>query len=92
MTINKLRPTSFSNDEDDLTMYSTGLDVLRVMKRAGNLASKGHERMLTEIKQLDNMQPAPQAQRPDQLIEQWDLDAWMAQALSYEYFMPQQGL
>lgn len=87
-SVNKRRPASFEEKESDAVTYSTGKGVLRDMVQAGSLTSKGHEEMLLEIEQLGEVLAAMQARGVDALMEQWEMDAWMAQVLSYDPFMP----
>ncbi|KAF6817754.1 hypothetical protein CSOJ01_02191, partial [Colletotrichum sojae] len=87
LAVNKRRPGSFDEKENDFMTYSTGKTVLGEMVQAGNLASKGHERMLLEIEQLAEVLSGIQAGGIEPLMEQWDVDAWMTQALGHDASM-----
>ncbi|KAF5008355.1 hypothetical protein FDECE_5398 [Fusarium decemcellulare] len=84
MTANRWRPESFEEKGSDLTTYSTGKDILRAMVRAGNLASKGHERMLVDVEALGEALGAMQMEGVEPVAEQWDMDDWITQVLSLD--------
>ncbi|KAF9873483.1 hypothetical protein CkaCkLH20_08942 [Colletotrichum karsti] len=84
MTVNKRRTASFDEKESDFETYSTGKNVLNYMMRAGNLASKGHEKMLMEIEQMEQVLGTRQTEGFEPLMEQWDMDEWMAQVMGYD--------
>ena len=84
MSANKRRPGSFDEKGDDFTTYSTAKEILYDMIRAGNVASRGHEKMLLEVEALGEVLGAVQTTGSDLPMEQWDMDIWMAQVLSID--------
>lgn len=64
--------------------YSTAKDLLRDMVKTGNLASKGHEKMLLDVEALGEVLGAMQTDGVDFVMEQYDMDHWMAQVLSMD--------
>ena len=84
MAANKRQPGSFDERDDDTMTYSTAKTILSDMIRAGNIASKGHEKMLLEVEALGEVLGAEQAWDSEVSMEQWDMDNWMAQVLSID--------
>lgn len=64
--------------------YSTAKDLLHDLVKAGNLASKGHEKMLRDVEALGEVLGSMQTNASDFMVEQWDMDNWMAQVLSMD--------
>lgn len=84
MSANRRRPGSFDERHDDFPTYSAAKDILRDMIRAGNVASKGHEKMLSDVEALGEVLGSVQTGVSDLPMEQWDMDVWMAQVLSVD--------
>ncbi|TPX15279.1 uncharacterized protein E0L32_004556 [Thyridium curvatum] len=84
MSVNRRRPGSFDEKDVDFMTYSTAKDLLRDMVKTGNLASKGHEKMLLDVEALGEVLGAMQTDGSDFVMEQYDMDNWMAQVLSMD--------
>lgn len=84
MAVNKRRPGSFDERDDDFATYAAAKEILYDMIRAGNVASRGHEKMLLEVEALGEVLGAVQTAGSELPMEQWDMDVWMAQVLSID--------
>ncbi|KAF4950175.1 hypothetical protein FSARC_13281 [Fusarium sarcochroum] len=84
ISVNRRRPGSFDEKDTDPATYSTAKDLLHDLVKAGNLASKGHEKMLQDVEALGEVLGSMQTNASDFMLEQWDMDNWMAQVLSMD--------
>lgn len=50
--VNTIRPLSLMQEPQDLSLYSTARELLLSMATCGNLASRGHVKMLEDIERL----------------------------------------
>ncbi|KAH6876324.1 fungal-specific transcription factor domain-containing protein [Thelonectria olida] len=93
ISVNRWRPGSFDEKDIDAVTYSTAKTLLHDLVKAGNLASKGHEKMLQDVEALGEVFGAMQTEGSEMVLEQWDMDNWMAQVLSMDTMsMPLYGL
>ncbi|KAM0545426.1 hypothetical protein ACHAPJ_011331 [Fusarium lateritium] len=84
ISVNRRRPNSFDEKDTDPITYSTAKDLLHDLVKAGNLASKGHEKLLQDVEALGEVLGSMQTNSSDFMLEQWDMDNWMAQVLSMD--------
>lgn len=79
MSINSRRPGSFHQKPNDTSTYEEGKNTLRHMMRSGSLAAKGHLNMLKEVEDLGKVIAMDGGIGANRVVEQWDVDEWMAQ-------------
>ncbi|XXG99250.1 hypothetical protein Hte_005587 [Hypoxylon texense] len=84
MSINARHPNSFQQRPDDALTYESGKDVLHDMTRAGSLAARGHEKMLSDVEALGRSIEMDGTEGGEAVAEQWDIDEWMTQLLDGE--------
>lgn len=78
------RPGRFDEKDTDPITYSRAKDLLHDLVKAVNLASKEYEKMLQNVEALGEVLGWMQTNPSDFMLEQWDVDNWMAQVLSMD--------
>ncbi|KAJ6441132.1 proline utilization trans-activator [Purpureocillium lavendulum] len=84
MTANRRHPGSFEERITDLDNYSTARGLLRELVQAGNLTSKGHDRMLTDVEGLADTLGTNPTDGFEPPMEPWGTDAWIEQMLTLD--------
>ncbi|KAL3471078.1 fungal-specific transcription factor domain-containing protein [Aspergillus californicus] len=80
MSVSSRWPNSFDEKPDDRSTYDTAKGLLNEMINAGNLGSKGHGQMLSEVEGFQDGLYAGQQAGIDPAV--WDVDGWIEQLLS----------
>ena len=72
--INAIRPLSLVQETQDLSLYTTARDLLLSMAANGNLASKGHMKMLEDIERQLDVVSGSQSQGQTQDLQVMDFN------------------
>lgn len=80
MAVNSRWPDSFDEKSDDRNTYEIANGLLNEMIHAGNLGSKGHGQMLTEVEASQSGLFGTQFSGFD--LQAWDMDEWINQLLA----------